>query len=52
MSVDVEERWANLRRRTDMLRVAALVEAEPSLLGSTDHLLAVARKPSGDTPAD
>ena len=48
MFADFEDRWADPRRRADMLRIAALVEAEPSLLGSSSHLLAVARKPTGD----
>jgi len=45
MLADFEERWADPRRRADMLRLAALVESEPSLLGLSDHLLAVGRKP-------
>jgi len=47
---DFEERWADPRRRAGMLRIAALVEAEPSLLGLSGHLLAVARKPTSDAP--
>jgi SAM-dependent methyltransferase len=45
MLADFEERWADPRRRDDMLRIAELVEAEPSLLALSGHLLAVARKP-------
>jgi len=45
MFPDFDERWADPRRREDMLRIAELVEAEPSLLGLSGHLLAVARKP-------
>jgi ubiquinone/menaquinone biosynthesis C-methylase UbiE len=42
---DVEARVADPRRRADLLRVARLLEAEPSLIGISAHLLAVARKP-------
>lgn len=45
MLADFEERWADPRRRADMLRAAELVESEPSLLGLSNHLLAVAKKP-------
>ncbi|MDX1420155.1 MAG: class I SAM-dependent methyltransferase [Rubricoccaceae bacterium] len=43
---DFEARWANERRRADLLRVAQALEAEPSIRGASAHLLAVARKPS------
>ena len=42
---DVEARVADPRRRADLLRVARLLEAEPSVIGISAHLLAVARKP-------
>jgi ubiquinone/menaquinone biosynthesis C-methylase UbiE len=41
---DVQERLEDERRRTDLLRVARMFESEPSLLGISAHLLAVARK--------
>ncbi|HYF39400.1 MAG TPA: methyltransferase domain-containing protein [Gemmatimonadales bacterium] len=44
---DIEARIADPRRLTDLLRAARLLEAEPSLLGISAHLLAVARKPQG-----
>ena len=46
---DLVERWADLRRREDLLRLARQFEAQPSVLGVSAHLLAVARKP---TPTD
>jgi hypothetical protein len=42
----VNERLQDARRRADLLRVARTFESEPSLLGVSAHLLAVARKPS------
>ncbi|MFN2565097.1 MAG: class I SAM-dependent methyltransferase [Gemmatimonadaceae bacterium] len=42
---DFAERWADARRRSDVLRLARAFEAEPSVLGVSAHLLAVARKP-------
>jgi ubiquinone/menaquinone biosynthesis C-methylase UbiE len=41
---DVDVRLADPRRRADLLRVARLLEAEPTMLGVSAHLLAVARK--------
>ena len=41
---DFETRWNDLARRSIMSRVAEIVEREPSLLGASPHLLAVARK--------
>jgi SAM-dependent methyltransferase len=43
---DVRARLADPRRRTDLLQVARLVESEPSMLGVSAHLLAVARTPA------
>jgi SAM-dependent methyltransferase len=43
---DVAERMADARRRASLLRVARMVETEPSVLGSSAHLLAVAQRPS------
>jgi SAM-dependent methyltransferase len=52
MLADFEARWADPRRRADMLRAAELVESEPSLLGLSGHVLAVACKPVDQlTPA-
>ena len=44
MFSDFEERWADPRRRADMLWMAGLLEAEPALLGMSPHLLAVGQK--------
>jgi ubiquinone/menaquinone biosynthesis C-methylase UbiE len=41
---DLAERWANPRRREDVLRVARMLESEPSVAGISAHLLAVARR--------
>ncbi|MEJ2203905.1 MAG: class I SAM-dependent methyltransferase [Gemmatimonadota bacterium] len=41
---DFDERWADLRTRTDLLRAAELIESEPSLLGLSPHILGVCRK--------
>jgi len=43
---DLADRWADLRRRDDLLRLARQFEAQPSVLGVSAHLLAVARKPA------
>ena len=42
---DFARRWADPVERARLLRVAARLEREPSLLGMSDHLLAVARRP-------
>jgi SAM-dependent methyltransferase len=42
---DVAERMADAHRREALLRVARIVETEPSVLGSSAHLLAVAQRP-------
>jgi SAM-dependent methyltransferase len=42
---DVAERMADAHRREGLLRVARMVEREPSVLGSSAHLLAVAQRP-------
>jgi ubiquinone/menaquinone biosynthesis C-methylase UbiE len=41
---DFETRWADPRTRADLLRIARSLEAEPSLLGLSAHLLGVASK--------
>jgi len=43
---DVSERLEDARRRADLLRVARVLESEPSVLGVSAHLLLVGRKPS------
>ncbi len=40
---DVSDRMANPRQRAALLRVAQLLETEPAVVGSSAHLLAVAR---------
>jgi len=42
---DVETRWADPARREQMLTAARWLEAEPSLLGASAHLLAISRRP-------
>jgi hypothetical protein len=41
---DVEKRWADPVQRDQLLWAARVVEREPSLLGFSAHLLAVARR--------
>ena len=41
---DFDERWDDAERRETLVRVARLLEAEPSVLGSSAHLIAVGRK--------
>lgn len=41
---DLAERWADPHRRSAILYVARTLEAEPSVLGCSAHLLLVARK--------
>jgi SAM-dependent methyltransferase len=43
---DVAERMADPDRRASLMRVARRVETEPSVLGSSAHLLAVAQRPN------
>jgi ubiquinone/menaquinone biosynthesis C-methylase UbiE len=45
MLPDIDARLSDARQRADLLRVARLLESEPSVLGSSAHLLVVARKP-------
>jgi len=45
---DIEERLEDPERREILLRVARALESEPSVLGSSAHLLVVGRKPNGD----
>lgn len=40
-----EEYWADQKRRENLLKFLRLVETDPSLLGVSAHLLAVAKKP-------
>ncbi len=43
---DIAERLADDRRRQDLLRVARMLESEPSMLASSAHMLVVARRPA------
>jgi hypothetical protein len=38
---DFDRRWADPRKREDLLRVARALEGEPSIVGLSAHLLAV-----------
>jgi SAM-dependent methyltransferase len=42
---DVAERMADVERRTALLKIARMLEAEPAVLGCSAHLLAVAQRP-------
>jgi ubiquinone/menaquinone biosynthesis C-methylase UbiE len=39
------DRWEDAGAREDILRVARAVEGEPAVIGTSSHLLAIARKP-------
>ena len=41
---DVVARMADVARREVLLRVARMLELEPSMVGTSAHLLAVARR--------
>jgi hypothetical protein len=41
---DVDARLADPQRQGDLLQVARMLEAEPTVVGVSAHLLAVARK--------
>jgi len=43
---DIDARMADAGRRSGLLQVARMLEAEPSVLGTSAHLLAVAQRPS------
>jgi ubiquinone/menaquinone biosynthesis C-methylase UbiE len=43
---DIDRRLDDARSRADVLRIARTFEREPSLIGISAHLLAVARKPA------
>jgi SAM-dependent methyltransferase len=43
---DLPERMANAHRRAALMRVARVLETEPAVLGTSAHLLAVARRPT------
>jgi len=47
LAPDFEARWQDDRRRRQLLDAVARVEREPSMLGVSAHLLAVARRPAG-----
>jgi SAM-dependent methyltransferase len=42
---DITERMRDTRGRASLLLVARMLESEPSILGSSAHLLAIARRP-------
>jgi hypothetical protein len=42
---DFDERWDDAALRDDLLDVARRLEAEPSIVGASAHLLGVGRKP-------
>jgi SAM-dependent methyltransferase len=44
---DFDARWADPRKRADLLRVAEAVGTEPSIVGISAHLLGVAHRPLG-----
>ena len=44
---DFDERWADARKREDLLRVARALEREASMVGLSAHLLAVGSKALG-----
>jgi SAM-dependent methyltransferase len=43
---DFAERWEDPARRAMLLRVARSLESEPSVIGTSAHLIAVGRKPT------
>ncbi len=43
MVTDFEARWSDPGRREALLAAARIVEREPSMLGASSHLLAIAR---------
>jgi ubiquinone/menaquinone biosynthesis C-methylase UbiE len=45
MFSDFESRWADEPLRQDMLNIARALEAEPSIVGASAHLLGIGRKP-------
>jgi len=44
MLLDIQQRLADPARREHVLAAIRRVEAEPSLLGASSHLLAIARR--------
>jgi len=44
MFADFESRWADEALRHDILNIARALEAEPSIVGASAHLLAIGRK--------
>lgn len=47
MLPDLDERWADPRKREDLLRVARWLESDPAIVGMSAHLLAVGAKGDG-----
>jgi SAM-dependent methyltransferase len=48
---DITERWEDPARREILLRVARALEAEPSVLGWSAHIMVVGRKQGSPSPA-
>ena len=46
MLPDFDERWDDAALRADLLDVARRLEAEPSIIGASAHLLGIGRKPA------
>jgi hypothetical protein len=44
MLPDFDDRWSDPARRAETIRIAEMVESEPSLPGMSPHTLAVARR--------
>jgi hypothetical protein len=52
MLQDIGARMGHPERRESLLRVARMLEGEPSVIGCSAHLLAAARRPAeGGIPA-
>ena len=47
--LDFDERWNDPALRSELLDVARRLEAEPSIIGMSAHLLGLGRKPRADT---
>jgi len=44
---DFDARWHDEQRRQQLLAAIAYIEREPSMIGVSAHLLAIARRPAG-----
>ena len=47
---DLDSQWQDPRRRQTLLWIIRALEAEPSLLGATSHLLGIGRRPAPTPP--